>query len=149
MNEDYTSEFIKLEKNITNFFKEMRTRHILGAEVLSLSVPQYVCIWTISKMEKVKMSDIADILALSYASATNLINKLSDAKLINRYYDPNDRRVVYVELSEKGKELTDKLRNKHIDHFNDWYSKASKEQRDHLMNGLSILTEIWKDFKLE
>lgn len=149
MSEDYTKEFIELERNITSFFREMRTRHIIGADLFNLSVPQFVCIWTISKMEKVKMSDIADILALSYASATNLINKLSQAKLINRYDDPQDRRVVYVELSEKGKELTDNLRSKHIARFNEWYSNASKEKRAHLMNGLSILTEIWKDFKIE
>ncbi|MFN8673075.1 MAG: MarR family transcriptional regulator [Candidatus Sericytochromatia bacterium] len=139
MTKNYIAEFERLEKNISNFMKEMRIRHIKGAEEFGLSVPQFVCIWTISKIGKVKMSDIADVLALSSASATSLVNKLCDLDFLTRYDEPSDRRVVYVELTEKGRNLTNTIRNRGIENFNNWYSKSTTKEKEHLENGLNCI----------
>ncbi len=141
MTEVYTEEFIKLERTIGDFLRKIRTRHIKDSHELGLSVPQFTCIWIISKMGRVKMSEVADVLALSYASATNLINKLSDSGFTERYDDPKDRRIVYVELTEKGKNLTDQIRNKHIVSFNKWYSKASEKEKEYILNGLNCVID--------
>ena len=52
-----------------------------------------------------------------------------------------DRRIVYVELTEKGKNLTDQIRNKHIVSFNKWYSKASEKEKEYILNGLNCVID--------
>lgn len=88
----------------------MKEQHVRASSEAGLSMPQFVCLWIMSKLIYTKMSDLANTLSLSYASATNLINRLVESGLVNRYDDPDDRRVVIVELTDKGREITNKVR---------------------------------------
>jgi len=52
--------------------------------------------------ENTQMKDIGEKLGIKPSSATNLVDKLIRACLIERYTNPDDRRVVRVRLTEKG-----------------------------------------------
>jgi len=55
------------------------------------------------------VSDISNLLQITPAGVTHLINKLEDEKYIQRLPDPNDRRIVLIGLSDKGTTVTDGL----------------------------------------
>lgn len=140
--ESYPPYILELESKISMFFKTIKERHVHDASETSISMPQFFCMWILSKCGKQKMSELATNLALSYASATNLINRLSDSGFVNRYDDPDDRRVVMVELSEKGTEITDSIRKKYVDQMRDKCNLLNKEQIDTLLKGMDILINI-------
>jgi DNA-binding MarR family transcriptional regulator len=144
MDEDYPSYVRELEHMLISLFRGMKEQHVQDAAELKLSMPQFVCLWVISRMGKFKMSDLATYLALSYASATNLINRLVDSGLVTRYDDPDDRRVVIVELSNKGKEITSLIREKHLKKLMENCEKISHEERDTMLKGLLTLTNVVK-----
>lgn len=139
----YPTYVLELEHRLISLFCSMKEQHVEDAAELKLSMPQFVCLWVISKLGKFKMSELADYLALSYASATNLINRLVDAGLISRYDDPDDRRVVIVELSEKGREITSSIRKKHLDILTDNCEALSPEIREIMLQGFTTLTQVF------
>ena len=51
------------------------------------------------------MSEIAGYFRIELPSATSLINKLCDQKLVTRHADPDDRRLVLITLTEEGQKL--------------------------------------------
>ena len=125
--ENYPLYILEFEKTIGNFFRIMKERHVNDAASINMSMPQFFCLFVISKVGQFKMSDLADHMSLSYASATNLVNRLSDAGLVKRFDSPDDRRVVVVELSEKGKELMAGIRSKHLNHLTKKCENLSEE----------------------
>jgi DNA-binding MarR family transcriptional regulator len=52
-----------------------------------------------------RMSDIASELGVSLATATGVVDRLVERKLLIRNGDPDDRRVVLCQLSNKGEKL--------------------------------------------
>jgi DNA-binding MarR family transcriptional regulator len=140
---NYPSYILDLEHMLISLFRTMKEQHVQDAAELKLSMPQFVCLWVISRLGKFKMSDLATFLALSYASATNLINRLVDAGLVTRYDDPDDRRVVIVELSEKGREITDSIRKKHLDKLLKNCQALDPEVRETMLKGFTTLTQLY------
>lgn len=140
--EDYPRYILELESKISMFFRAIKDRHVHDAAETDISMPQFFCTWILSKCGKQKMSELASNLSLSYASATNLINRLSESGLVNRYDDPEDRRVVMVELSDKGREITDSIRKRHVSEMKEKCEALSKNEIETLLNGMDILIKI-------
>ncbi len=55
------------------------------------------------------VSDLSNLLQITPAAVTHLINKLEDENYIQRLADPNDRRIVLIGLTDKGTDVTDGL----------------------------------------
>ena len=56
-----------------------------------------------------KMSELAKRLALTTPSTTQLVDKLVDKKVIERFYDSKDRRTVCIKLTAFGKKVVTKM----------------------------------------
>ena len=138
--------FKQFEDRMKSFHKIMKSHMSNNALKANMSLPQFTCIFILSKMGKAKMSDLADALTLSYASATNLINKLCDSGYVERYDDPSDRRVVYVELSDKGKEITQSLLNSDRCFINEKTKSYSEEDKKTLLNGLDLMIGLFEGY---
>ncbi len=57
----------------------------------------------------VSVSEISDMLRISPAGVTHLINPLEDKAFIQRLADPTDRRIVRIALTRKGGQTADAL----------------------------------------
>lgn len=51
------------------------------------------------------MSRIAELLDVSDSNATGLIDRMEERGFVERFRDPNDRRVVLVRVSEQGRQI--------------------------------------------
>jgi DNA-binding MarR family transcriptional regulator len=144
MENKYPEYIYELEDLLTRIFRTLKENHVKDACNVNLSLPQFICLLIISKIGTMKMSELASYLSLSYASATNLINRLVEGKLVKRYDDPLDRRVVMVELTDKGKEITDNIKEIHKEVFYRNCSSLSDKEIKTLIEGLNILVKIIK-----
>lgn len=61
-----------------------------------------------------KVSEISKFLGLTPPTVTQLVNSLEAKQLVQRQADPTDRRVVRINLTKKGFEITHKTRE-HMD----------------------------------
>lgn len=74
----------------------------------------------LSHHEKLTMSGIGCHLSVPKSHVTSLVDKLIKDDLVERLLDPSDRRIIYIQLTEKGKDtlkmikavISEELRNK-------------------------------------
>ena len=55
--------------------------------------------------ENIQMSDISSRMHLTKSAFTQIINKLENEELVERFFQKNNRRSTYIRLTDKGKEL--------------------------------------------
>lgn len=72
-------------------------------ERIGLTLPQAVVMWTLGAYDGIlTMSDLAQMAYQSGATATGIVDRLTDAGLVERVRDKVDRRVVYVQITGAG-----------------------------------------------
>ena len=52
-----------------------------------------------------KQSDLAQTLGFTPGAITNIANKLIESQLAERKYDSSDRRIIYLDITEKGMDV--------------------------------------------
>ncbi len=60
--------------------------------------------------ERIKMTDLARLTLRSKSGATRLVDRLSEAGLVQRATSPEDRRAVYVTLTDNGRAMFERVR---------------------------------------
>jgi DNA-binding MarR family transcriptional regulator len=80
-----------------------------------LSVVEYTVLDALSRQDgwHMRMSQLARAAALSSSAATRLVNRLEDRGLLTRIICADDRRGIYTELTEAGRQLLDRARPTH------------------------------------
>ena len=74
-----------------------------------LTYTQYVTMLVLWEDRRLTVKEIGQRLHLDSGTLTPLLKKLENMGLIHRYRDPNDDRVVVVELTEVGLQLKDQM----------------------------------------
>lgn len=76
---------------------------------LEMSTPQFKALLLISEEEGIRMRELARKMGGSFSNATVLVDRLVERGLVERFAEPEDRRVVLVRVSEEGRRLIEKL----------------------------------------
>jgi len=77
-----------------------------------MTTDQYFILRYIFLGGKSTSSELADAFDVNKSAITAIINRMEDRRLIDRTRDLTDRRVVYLSLTEEGKELYQKAQDK-------------------------------------
>lgn len=93
------------------------------------------------------ISQIADNLGISKPNMTPIIDNLINYGLVNRYNDPNDRRILRVELTDKALELIDIFRIGIRNSFAERISPLSDDEIITLDNSIANLITILRKLK--
>lgn len=76
---------------------------------------------------------------LTSGAMTNRLDRLEDAGLVERRPDPDDRRGLSVQLTERGRELVDKALKIRFEHANQVLASLSESERSQLVGLLRKL----------
>jgi DNA-binding MarR family transcriptional regulator len=60
--------------------------------------------------KKLSMSEIGNHLSVPKPQATTIVDKLIADELVERLADPDDRRIIYIQITEKGKTDFEKIK---------------------------------------
>jgi DNA-binding MarR family transcriptional regulator len=71
---------------------------------------QILILYLGKKEEEVKMSDLAGIIDAPVSTITSIVNKLVENDILYREHSVEDRRIINVSLTAKGKNLYKKIR---------------------------------------
>ena len=72
---------------------------------ISLSKPELLTLESVSKQKELTMSKLAKNLDIGFSTATSIIDRLIEKKLVARERNHGDRRVVKVFLSKEGEKI--------------------------------------------
>ncbi len=117
----------------------MKHKMSFTSDLTHLSILQIQALMCLSHSNAVTMSDIAAHFRIELPSATSLINKLCDQKLVRRYEDPQDRRLVKVALTAEGKALLEKAMSQRRNKVKKMLSYLSAKERAELLSILNTL----------
>lgn len=85
------------------------------------------------------MGDVAEYFHIELPSATSLLNKLCDQKLVERHEDENDRRLVMISLTNEGKKLLQQAMNQRRKKLEKTLSYLSEKEKNELLNIMKTL----------
>jgi DNA-binding MarR family transcriptional regulator len=77
----------------------------LTKEEIGLTKPQFFILNLLSKRGKCTVSELADEMFVKPSAITTMIDRLYKSGFVLRERDEEDRRVVYIQLSEKGRHM--------------------------------------------
>ena len=80
-----------------------------------LSVVEYTVLDTLARQDgwHMRMQQVARAAALSQSATTRLVTRLENRGLLSRYLCPDDRRGIYSQITEQGRELLERARPVH------------------------------------
>ena len=95
-----------------------------------------------SETEGVKVSTLSELLDISKSAVSQMINALEDKGYVERVTTKNDRRVVYVRLTENGKERLAKELRAFLQGMDKIFTKMGEEDTEELLRLLEKLYTI-------
>lgn len=95
--------FWSVTRNMGHMWSKIFEQHLPGS--------QSYLIFMLERKGPLRMSELADALHLTAGAVTTASDKLIEQGYIQRKRDEVDRRVVYLEITEKGRETMQQLRN--------------------------------------
>jgi MarR family transcriptional regulator, organic hydroperoxide resistance regulator len=136
MKTDNTFELVEIVFKISRLMKEEMS---YTCNLIHLSILQIQTLIYINKNGKIPMSDIAEYFHIELPSATSLLNKLCDLKLVERHADELDRRLVIITLTTRGKTMLEQAMNERRKKLEKMLSYLSEKERSELLNILTTL----------
>jgi DNA-binding MarR family transcriptional regulator len=104
-----------IEKIIENIYaikhKIAAEIHFLFAEI-QITHSQWLVLKLVKKNKIIRIKDLANLLDITSSAATQIVDGLVDKGLLMRKRNPDDRRTLKIELSEKSKNQFDLIKNK-------------------------------------
>ncbi|WP_136605217.1 MarR family winged helix-turn-helix transcriptional regulator [Paenibacillus dokdonensis] len=103
-----------------------------SAKTYSLTFPQFQVLYTLKIRGSLKVSELAEALALTSPAITSLTDKLIAAGYVQRERAEEDRRVVYTMITEKGYEIIAKIAEDQKEMIQVFFNMLSEEDIQHL-----------------
>lgn len=98
----------KLAENFLVFFPFVYKKLMRDMPVSDISRQKFGLLQLINSNDCNTMSYYSNKTMISRPNLTVMADKLIEEKLIERMYDPNDRRVINLKMTEKGKNVLEK-----------------------------------------
>ena len=107
-----------------------------------ITVAQYLLLDLLNTYHLLKMKDIARELNITLPAATGLISRLHRMKMVKRIYDKNDRRVICIGLTAKGKETIEQVRSQRQKAIQEVFVNLTERERNSYLHILKKLKSI-------
>jgi DNA-binding MarR family transcriptional regulator len=119
--------------------RRMKEEMSFANNLMQLSALQIQTLIFLDQHKNGTMSEIAKYFRIELPSATSLINKLYNKKLVDRCADPTDRRIVRMSLTTTGKSLLEEAMNQRKDKLKKILAYLSKQEKADLFTILTTL----------
>jgi len=94
----------------------------------------------------VRVSDLAEELAVGLAAASSLVDRMVQRQFITRHSDPDDRRIVLLELSSRGRGLLERLERGRMEQFGKLIERMTAGEREALATTLRAFVRLGAEY---
>jgi DNA-binding MarR family transcriptional regulator len=119
-------------------------KHSMGQRfnAMNLTGPQGMMMGILSHDGEMKISDLSEKIGLSNSTVSGIIDRLEKQGLVERTRSQEDRRVVYVKVSADFQKNCKEDFCKIEKTFETAINKATSEEIDTILKGLSLLEQL-------
>ncbi|MEK6265497.1 MAG: MarR family transcriptional regulator [Clostridium sp.] len=136
------SSGLKIFKSLKRVGHMVKQSMVQQFNEMNLTGPQGMMIGILSHDGEMKISDLSEKIGLSNSTVSGIIDRLEKQGLVERTRSIEDRRVVYVNISDKFKEISKKRFCKIEETLENIMEKATAEEIDTILKGLDTLEQL-------
>ncbi|BAY33024.1 MarR family transcriptional regulator [Nostoc carneum NIES-2107] len=146
--EQCAAKMMETIPTIIKFFRaEMRRNASFLPE--SLSIPQFRTLAFLDRNPGASLSQVAENLGVTRATASNLTDRLVQKNLVSRVENPQERRHVLLNLTDTGKYHLQQVRALTSARIASVLANLPEEQIQSVAAGLTALSSIFEDLITE
>jgi len=90
----------------------------------------------------VRVSELSEALGIGLAAASTLADRMAQRRFVVRRPDPEDGRVVHIELSSRGRTLIEHLERGRTEHFGKLIARMTPAEREALKTTLRAFVRL-------
>lgn len=110
-----------------------------------LTVPQIICLYEIYDKGIITLSILSKGVYLSMSTLVGIIDRLEEKGLVKRTRDIKDRRSIFIDITEKGKEFVSSSPYLLHNRLNENLKALSENKQIALANAVDLLVDLLKD----
>jgi MarR family transcriptional regulator, organic hydroperoxide resistance regulator len=126
--------------------KTMRGHAFKRWMTLSMTTSQVKSLFCIVENERISSRKLADMLDVTPANITGIVDKLIEQGLVRRVESQEDRRVVFLESTVEGKTLMASLDHMATEQASTMLAGLSEEDLNHLHLGMAALLRVTRAY---
>jgi DNA-binding MarR family transcriptional regulator len=130
---------VKVFKRVGHLIKQSMDKQFGD---IKLTGPQGMLLGILAHDGEMKISDLSEKLGLSNSTVSGIIDRLEKQALVERIRSSEDRRVVYVNVTEKYRREFKEKFYKLEKYFEESLSTATPEEADMIIKGIDKLEEV-------
>ncbi|OUL28432.1 MarR family transcriptional regulator [Nostoc sp. T09] len=115
----------------------------------SLSIPQLRSLAFLNRNPGASLSEVAEHLGVTCATASTTIERLVQRNLVQRTDHPQERRRIVLNLTEEGKLLLQQSQATTRTHIADILESLTPEQVSHIEEGLALLKNVFEQTEIK
>ncbi len=116
---------------------------------LNLTFPQTLALTLLDTDGAMPISALAKATGSANSTTSGIVDRLEKAGLLRRVRSEKDRRVIYVEVTDKYREIHAESKNHALERFADAISGLNEEQLDQVITGLKLLEETLEHHRVQ
>ena len=137
--EEFSHRIIELLPQASRGFARYEHDYLKTGEI---TLPQFWALNYLYSNKKAKMGELARYLNITRPAITGLVDRLIIQELVDRKDDESDRRIVWIELTEKGRDIIHSIRGKKVKILTQVFSKVSYNDRGRYIDILEQVVRI-------
>ena len=143
---DLISEVVKLDREAHRMIRQ----HSFDAWMeLNLTVPQLKSLFFISNRRGSNPRKLAAALGVTPSNVTGIVDRLVEQGLVARRQLSEDRRVLILEITNKGEAILSDLRERRMSTMREILTRLGKQELSCLARGLSALSKAAQAYEEE
>ncbi|PJD92965.1 MAG: MarR family transcriptional regulator [Legionella sp.] len=107
-----------------------------------ITVPQLVCLYEIYEKGVMTLSVLSKQVHLSSSTLVGVIDRLEEKGLIRRTRDTEDRRVIFIEITEKGEQFVSTSPHLLHNKLDEQFKVIEESEQILIANSLDLLVEM-------
>ncbi len=122
--------------------------HFMKKQILAESIddeaitpPQFGLLYCLCHKEQTTMSSLSQDMHLTHGASTGMVDRLIKLKLVDRMRSEEDRRVVYVSITDRGRELVERMRDRRHSILKNIINSLTEEERKLFIKVNTLLKE--------
>jgi DNA-binding MarR family transcriptional regulator len=134
--EEVIEKIIELRRRTNRI---IRDRALDSWVKLSLTTPQLKSLLYVTRHGKVNLSGLASGIGVTPANVTGIVDRLVQQGLLTRTSDSDDRRVLWLGVTDKGKALVEDLREGGVHEMHNILENLTEEELSTVARGFDVL----------
>lgn len=132
----------KLNDVMPVMLKEFSRRQTNDIYKGKITLPQFLILSFLYNNGDSNMSGIARYMSVTTAAMTGMVDRLERYGYVKRGHEPDDRRIININLTAKGKDLVEKINTQRREMIVDVFGKVSEQDRSDYLRVLMRVKNI-------